>query len=145
MLRALVADGAQGEVALVDTATRVWANAPQRATQAVDRLMALRLVSGAAIVAWVFGSPGVRALSDELSTGLAWEAFYNAVNKMLARTQVRYTTGVFCFSLFHHLHTACFLTASPQLLDAAPFGMLAPPLKSHQQLDWRPGHLRYGA
>ncbi|EIE25257.1 ARM repeat-containing protein [Coccomyxa subellipsoidea C-169] len=77
----------QGEVALVDVTAKVWANAPQRAAQVIDRLMALRLVSGAAIVAWVFGCPGVRTLADELSTGLAWEVFYNAVNKMLARTQ----------------------------------------------------------
>jgi hypothetical protein len=85
-------------VALVDVTARVWANAPQRAAQVIDRLMALRLVSGAAIVAWVFGCPGVRALTDELSTGLAWEVFYNAVNKMLARTQVRRATK--CQRLF---------------------------------------------
>ncbi len=83
----------QGEVALVDVTARVWANAPQRAAQVIDRLMALRLVSGAAIVSWVFACPGVRTLTDELSTGLAWEVFYNAVNKMLARTQVCTSTA----------------------------------------------------
>ncbi|CAL8461756.1 g1287 [Coccomyxa elongata] len=87
-LQALLQEtGHEGEVALVDVTARVWANAPQRAAQVIDRLMALRLVSGAAIVSWVFACPGVRTLTDELSTGLAWEVFYNAVNKMLARTQ----------------------------------------------------------
>jgi hypothetical protein len=44
---------AQGEEALVDVATSVWASSPQRAAMAVDRLMALRLVSAAAIARWV--------------------------------------------------------------------------------------------
>lgn len=134
-----MAGGPQGEVALVDTATRVWGNAPQRAAQAVDRLMALRLVSGAAIVAWVFGSPGVRALSDELSTGLAWEVFYNAVNKVLARTQVRYTTAAFSFSCLYHVHITCFLDSIPTAPGCSPvwrglITMSAPPLKSQQHL-----------
>ena len=34
-------------------ATGVWASSPQRAAMAVDRLMALRLVSAAAIARWV--------------------------------------------------------------------------------------------
>jgi len=37
----------------VDVATGVWASSPQRAAMAVDRLMALRLVSAAAIARWV--------------------------------------------------------------------------------------------
>lgn len=78
----------QGEVALVGVAADVWSQAPQRAAQAIDRLMALRLVSGGAIVTWVFGNPAVHSLDDEVATGTAWEVFYNAVNKMLARTQV---------------------------------------------------------
>jgi len=78
----------QGEVAMVDVAAEVWKAAPQKAAQAIDRLMALRLVSGTAIVNWVFDSHGVRQLNNELATGLAWEVFYNAVDKMLARAQV---------------------------------------------------------
>ena len=78
----------QGEVAMVAVAAEVWKTAPQKAAQAIDRLMALRLVSGTAIVNWVFDSRGVRQLDDELATGLAWEVFYNAVDKMLARAQV---------------------------------------------------------
>ena len=73
---------------MVAVAAEVWSAAPQKAAQAIDRLMALRLVSGTAIVDWVFGSHGVRQLDDELATGLAWEVFYNAVNKTLARAQV---------------------------------------------------------
>ena len=73
---------------MVDVAAEVWKAAPQKAAQAIDRLMALRLVSGTAIVNWVFDSHGVRQLDDELATGLAWEVFYNAINKMLARAQV---------------------------------------------------------
>ena len=78
----------QGEVAMVAVAAEVWKAAPQKAAQAIDRLMALRLVSGTAIVNWVFDNRGVRQLDDELATGLAWEVFYNAVDKMLARAQV---------------------------------------------------------
>ena len=37
----------------MDVATGVWASSPQRAAMAVDRLMALRLVSAAAIARWV--------------------------------------------------------------------------------------------
>jgi hypothetical protein len=88
--------GWQGEVALVGVAAQVWSRAPQRAAQAIDRLMALRLVSGVAIITWVFGSPGVRSLDDELASGTAWEVFYNAVNKMLARTQVCPYRGLLC-------------------------------------------------
>ena len=73
---------------MVAAAAEVWKAAPQKAAQAIDRLMALRLVSGTAIVNWVFDSHGVRQLDDELATGLAWEVFYNAVNKTLARAQV---------------------------------------------------------
>lgn len=78
----------QGEVAMVDVAAEVWKAAPQKAAQAIDRLMALRLVSGTAIVNWVFDSHGVRQLDNQLATGLAWEVFYNAIDKMLARAQV---------------------------------------------------------
>ena len=78
----------QGEVTMVAVAAEVWKTAPQKAAQAIDRLMALRLVSGTSIVNWVFDSRGVRQLDDELATGLAWEVFYNAVDKMLARAQV---------------------------------------------------------
>ena len=73
---------------MVAVAAEVWKSAPQKAAQAIDRLMALRLVNGPAIVNWVFDSRGVRQLDDELATGLAWEVFYNAVDKMLARAQV---------------------------------------------------------
>ena len=49
--------------------------------------MAHRLVDGAAIVRWAFGSSGLLSLEDQIGNGLAWEAVYNAVNKTLARTQ----------------------------------------------------------
>lgn len=78
----------QGQLALISTAANVWRNAPQRAAQAIDRLMAHRLVDGAAIVRWAFGSSGLLSLEDQIGNGLAWEAVYNAVNKTLARTQV---------------------------------------------------------
>ncbi len=73
---------------MIGAAARVWAASPQRAAMAIDRLMALRLVSGAAIVAWAFGELAVKRFDDELGAGLAWEALYAAVNKTLARTQV---------------------------------------------------------
>lgn len=84
----LNAAGLQGQIALVSTAANVWQCAPQRAAQAIDRLMAHRLVDGSAVVRWAFSSPGLLTLSDQISNGLAWEAIYNAVNKTLARTQV---------------------------------------------------------
>ena len=40
----------------MDVATGVWSSSPQRAAMAVDRLMALRLVSAAAIARWVRGA-----------------------------------------------------------------------------------------
>ncbi len=46
----------QGEEAAVGVASEMWAAAPQRAAQAIERLMAFRLVSGAAIVRWAFRS-----------------------------------------------------------------------------------------
>lgn len=72
------------------TAADVWRDAPQRAVQVIDRLMAHRLVDGAAITRWAFGSRGLLHLEDQTANGLAWEALYNAVNKTLARTQARY-------------------------------------------------------
>ncbi|KAK9846278.1 hypothetical protein WJX81_000837 [Elliptochloris bilobata] len=83
----LVAAGPQGEEAAVATAARVWEAAPQRAAQAIDRLLALRLVRASAVVRWAFSTPAVLALRDELGAGLAWEAFHGAVAKTLARTQ----------------------------------------------------------
>lgn len=47
------------------------------------------LPAAEAIVSWVFQSEGVRSLKDELLTGLSWEILYNAVNKSIARVQVR--------------------------------------------------------
>ncbi len=79
----------QGEQAMVGTAAAVWSSSPQRAAMAIDRLMALRLVTGASIVAWAFGELRVKRFEDEFGAGLAWEALYAAVNKTLARTQVR--------------------------------------------------------
>lgn len=79
----------QGEQAMVGTAAAVWSTSPQRAAMAIDRLMALRLVTGASIVAWAFGELRVKRFEDEFGAGLAWEALYAAVNKTLARTQVR--------------------------------------------------------
>ena len=79
----------QGEAALVDVANSVWRRSPQRAAMAVDRLMSLRLVSAEAIVGWVFGSAGVTTLGDESLSGAAWEILYNAINKTIARVQVR--------------------------------------------------------
>ena len=73
----------------MDAAATVWQNAPQRAAQAIDRLMAHRLTDGPAIVRWTFAWPGFLSLVDQLQTGLAYEVLYNAVFKTLARTQVR--------------------------------------------------------
>lgn len=78
----------QGQVACVETAADVWRDAPQRAAQAIDRLMANRLVDGAAVVRWAFASPGLLRIEDQAANGLAWEVVYNAVNKTIARTQV---------------------------------------------------------
>lgn len=74
---------------MVEVAVAVWAASPQRAVMAIDRFMSLRLVSGPAIARWVFGSAGVRSLDDEVAGGLAWDLLYAAVDKTLARTQVR--------------------------------------------------------
>ena len=76
-------------MALVGVANAVWRRSPQRAAMAVDRLMTLRLVSAEAVVAWVFASEGVRSLGDESLSGAAWEELYDAVNKTIARVQVR--------------------------------------------------------
>ena len=77
----------------MDVAVSVWADSPQRAAMAIDRLMALRLVSGASIMRWVFASEGVRTLDDEVAGGVAWDVLYAAVDKALARTQVRAVYG----------------------------------------------------
>lgn len=69
-------------------AADVWRDAPQRAAQAIETLMAMRLVDGASIVRWAFASPGLLSLGNQVTNSLAWEVVYNAVNKTLARTQV---------------------------------------------------------
>ena len=78
----------QGQKAMVRTTAEVWKDAPQRAAQAIDRLMAHRVVDGLAILRWAFDFQGLVSLQNELATGLVWEVIYNAVNKTLARTQV---------------------------------------------------------
>ena len=88
----------QGQIALIATAAEVWGAAPQRAAQAIDRLMAHRLVDGSAVVRWAFGCLGLLSLDDQIANGLAWEALYNAVNKTLARTQVRQSDILSAFS-----------------------------------------------
>lgn len=45
---------------MIGRAAKVWASSPQRAAMAIDRLMALRLVTGASIVAWAFSELQVR-------------------------------------------------------------------------------------
>jgi MIF4G like len=89
----------------VETAARVWQASPQHAGMAIDRLMAQRLVDGTAIVEWAFASDGVLLLTDELASGLAWEALHGAVTKTLARSQVCFESmSVFlsvCLSVRH--------------------------------------------
>lgn len=86
----------QGEIALVDTACAVWRSSPQRASMAVDRIMTLRLASAEAIIHWVFASAGVKSNADESLSGTAWEVLYNAINKTIARVQVRAGLTIGC-------------------------------------------------
>lgn len=72
---------------MIGGAAHAWATSPQRAAMAIDRLMALRLVTGAAIVDWAFRELRVKRFDEELGASLAWEALYAAVNKTIARTQ----------------------------------------------------------
>jgi hypothetical protein len=54
---------------------KVWMNSPQRAAIAIDRLMGMRLVHGSTVVRWVFNSPGMTTVDDELAKGLAMEVW----------------------------------------------------------------------
>lgn len=94
----------QGQIALIATAADVWRDAPQRAAQAIDRLMAHRLVDGSAIVRWAFSSSGLLSLNDQVANGLAWEVLYNAVNKTLARAQARFELSHQCHSKLMYSH-----------------------------------------
>jgi hypothetical protein len=83
---------------------QAWAAAPQRGAQAVDRLMAARLVSGASVVRWALSSKGFLSLPSSSSEGetgeaaaaaaaaagaaaqtLAWDALHVALDKLAAR------------------------------------------------------------
>lgn len=77
--------GEEGQDATVKVAAKVWMNSPQRAAIAIDRLMGMRLVHGSTVVRWVFNSPGMTTVDDELAKGLAMEALINCTNKMIAR------------------------------------------------------------
>lgn len=46
-------------------------------------------VGGAAIVSWAFSELRDKRFDEELGASLAWEALYAAINKTIARTQVR--------------------------------------------------------
>lgn len=56
----------QSEATLIDAATEVWSNAPQRIVMIVDRLMSLRLVSGTVQMRG-------KLLGDEARTVWGWE------------------------------------------------------------------------
>ncbi len=74
---------------MLDAALAVWSAAPQRATMAVDRLLAQRLVSTPRAVDWVFTrSKGVRCVADHLAVELSYELLYCIVDKTIARTVV---------------------------------------------------------
>jgi hypothetical protein len=65
----------------------------------------LACVPGAAeaIVQWVFGSEGVLSLGDESSSTMSWEILYSAINKTIAREQVRhFYRCLFLFSACLH-------------------------------------------
>lgn len=80
----------QGQDALLDAVLLVWAAAPQRATMAVDRLLALQLVTTARAVEWVFArSPGVRSVADHTAIELSFELLQCILDKAVARTLVR--------------------------------------------------------
>ena len=97
--------GDQGEMAALRAAARAWRSAPQRGAQAVDRLMAARLVSGASVVRWALSSRGFLRLPSSSSSSpssfpssengggggggeaqtLAWDALHIALDKLAAR------------------------------------------------------------
>ena len=81
----------QGEAAMVAMAAQVWAASPQRAAMAIDRLMALRLAGGGAIVEWAFGALAQKRFNDELGAGAhhpSWNNFTLSPSRMLTRTPV---------------------------------------------------------
>jgi hypothetical protein len=52
-------------------------------------------VGGAAIVSWAFSELREKRFDEELGASLAWEALYAAINKTIARTQVRHPVSLF--------------------------------------------------
>ena len=82
----LDAAGGAGAAAALSAAATVWAAAPARAAQAIDRLMALRLVSGDAVVAWALASRGAASLEDAPALDIADAALHLAADKLAARS-----------------------------------------------------------
>ena len=78
--------GDAGAHAALSAAATVWAAAPARAAQAIDRLMALRLVSGDAVVAWALASPGASSLEDAPACDISDAALHLAADKLAARS-----------------------------------------------------------
>ncbi|CAA6654249.1 unnamed protein product [Spirodela intermedia] len=70
------------QVWLINEVSSFWKNSTQMTALTIDRMMAYRLVSNVAIVAWVFSPVNVEQfhLSDR-----AWEILRNAVNKTYNR------------------------------------------------------------
>jgi len=98
------ASAEQGEMAALKAVEQAWKAAPQRGAQAVDRLMAARLVSGASVVRWALSSKGFLSLAPSPSSAadgnsdlaaaaasasaaqtLAWDALHVALDKLAAR------------------------------------------------------------
>lgn len=74
---------------MLDAALAVWSNAPQRATMAVDRLLALQLVTTEHATGWVFAhSRGVRSVADHVAIELSYELLQCILDKAVARTLV---------------------------------------------------------
>lgn len=104
-------------MSLIDGVMEVWKEAPQRVVMAVDRLMTLRLVSGEllldhplhkpyttrgtherttlsyaaeAVISWIFHKNPFKAANDSLSFATVWEVLHCALDKTVARVQVRF-------------------------------------------------------
>ena len=77
--------GPAGEAAALAAVGDVWAAAPARAAAAIDRLMALRLVSGEAIIEWALTCEGARAVDGGPAASAARAALRLAADKLAAR------------------------------------------------------------
>ncbi|MEW5299603.1 MAG: hypothetical protein WDW36_002600 [Sanguina aurantia] len=74
-----------GATTLLEQCFDFYAELPQKALMAVDKLLSLGLVSPVAVVSWIMRSQGVRNMNDARACAMSWEVLTYVVERSMGR------------------------------------------------------------